>query len=430
MSEKSSLKAPWMGHEALPGFYGNLSPIQEYRLKEAYLAMFVSAGIAPKSAKVGVPLPEATEKHAKGGMFSFRSSPAPSTSEKFTVAELVAELEHSIAPIKPNEVLAEFRRTCRMDNPDALMLRFLRARKWELKKGIDQFGRTLAWRKKRKIDEILERGEQYYIDEEPDKPFILQFESGKVALHGWDKQHRPLVYIHVKNHDPKAQPESAMEHFTLCVIEAARMCLTGDVNTAVCVFDLSGFGLGNMDYSVVKFILTCFEQYYPECLGSLFIHRAPWVFSSVWAIIKGWIDPVVASKISFTKNEKDLIKFIDSDQIPKDMGGTSDFEYEYIRPKEGESRLVNDTDGRTKHWEVRDGLFEQLDAITLRWIEATTQTESDEIAKERHTKIQELCDQYWHLDPYVRARSIYDRNGTLGFFKPELASGGIAQPTL
>ena len=51
------------------------------------------------------------------------------------------------------------------------------------------------------------------------------------------------------------------------------------------------------------------------------IHNAPWIFSTVWNIIKNWLDPVVASKIHFTKDAKELSKFIDPTLIPDYLGG-------------------------------------------------------------------------------------------------------------
>lgn len=42
---------------------------------------------------------------------------------------------------------------------------------------------------------------------------------------------------------------------------------------------MTGFGLSNMEYPPVKFILKCFEANYPESLGIMLIHNAPWIFS-------------------------------------------------------------------------------------------------------------------------------------------------------
>jgi CRAL/TRIO domain len=60
------------------------------------------------------------------------------------------------------------------------------------------------------------------------------------------------------------------------------------------VFDMTGFSLANMvrffvalvtfaliplqDYSPVRFMIKCFEDNYPESLGVVLVHKAPWVF--------------------------------------------------------------------------------------------------------------------------------------------------------
>lgn len=43
---------------------------------------------------------------------------------------------------------------------------------------------------------------------------------------------------------------------------------------------MTNFTLANMDYTPVKFMIKCFEANYPESLGSVLIHKAPWIFSS------------------------------------------------------------------------------------------------------------------------------------------------------
>jgi hypothetical protein len=35
------------------------------------------------------------------------------------------------------------------------------------------------------------------------------------------------------------------------------------------------------EYQPVKFIIKCFEANYPESLGLLLIHNAPWIFSGM-----------------------------------------------------------------------------------------------------------------------------------------------------
>lgn len=42
---------------------------------------------------------------------------------------------------------------------------------------------------------------------------------------------------------------------------------------------MTDFALANMDYTPVKFMIKCFEANYPESLGTVLIHKAPWIFS-------------------------------------------------------------------------------------------------------------------------------------------------------
>ena len=44
------------------------------------------------------------------------------------------------------------------------------------------------------------------------------------------------------------------------------------------IFDMTGFSMANMDYTPVKFMIKCFEANYPESLGAVLVHNAPWIF--------------------------------------------------------------------------------------------------------------------------------------------------------
>jgi hypothetical protein len=41
---------------------------------------------------------------------------------------------------------------------------------------------------------------------------------------------------------------------------------------------MTGFSMANMDYAPVKFMIKCFEANYPESLGTVLVHKAPWIF--------------------------------------------------------------------------------------------------------------------------------------------------------
>ncbi|GAB1194867.1 hypothetical protein APSETT444_004118 [Aspergillus pseudonomiae] len=196
---------------------------------------------------------------------------------------------------------------------------------------------------------------------------------------------------------------------------------------------MTNFSLANMDYHPVKFMIKCFEANYPECLGVVLIHKAPWIFSGIWNIIKGWLDPVVASKINFTKNISDLEKFIPKDRIYKELEGDEDWEYSYVEPKVDENKTMEDTAKRDELIKERQQLAQDLQDTTIEWI--TVSRKKDEAAtkavvEKREALIERLRVQYWQLDPYIRATSLYDRlnvlqgGGKIDFYPAEAKVNG------
>ena len=166
-----------------------------------------------------------------------------------------------------------------------------------------------------------------------------------------------------------------------------------------------------MDYTPVKFMIKCFEANYPESLGAVLVHKAPFVFSAIWNIIKGWLDPVVASKIHFTKHLEDLEHYIPKSQIIKELGGDEDWEYKFVEPIPGENEIFKDEAARRKLEEERKVDVLEYEKKTFEWIAAGKDGET--IKNERDVLARKLHDNYWQIDPYVRARTLYDRMGMI-----------------
>lgn len=178
---------------------------------------------------------------------------------------------------------------------------------------------------------------------------------------------------------------------------------------------MSGFGLSNMDYTSVKFILNCFEANYPESLGVVLVHKAPWIFSGAWTLIKGWMDPIVASKVHFTKTPDDLLQYISKDNLLDDLGGDSESGYKYTPYVEGENDHMKDVARRDEIQKQRHQTAMKFEKVTKEWVDSKDKAQIAELEKERQQLQQQVIQEYWKIDPYIRARSVYDR---LGFIKP------------
>jgi hypothetical protein len=175
---------------------------------------------------------------------------------------------------------------------------------------------------------------------------------------------------------------------------------------------MTDFSMANMDYTPVKFMIKCFEANYPESLGTVLVYKAPWVFNAIWSIIRGWLDPVVAGKVHFAKNIDELEKFVPRNQIPSELGGDEKWTYAYPEPVPGENEKMKDQATRATLEGERADVVKKYENTVVQWIHEGD-GDLEEKRKERNGVAEELRQNYWKLDPYVRARTLYDRMGML-----------------
>ena len=102
------------------------------------------------------------------------------------------------------------------------------------------------------------------------------------------------------------------------------------IETACTIMDLKGVTLTKVPsvYSYVQQASAISQNYYPERLGKLYLINAPWGFSTVWAAVKGWLDPVTVKKIHILGSgyQSELLKQIPAENLPKQFGGKCECE--------------------------------------------------------------------------------------------------------
>lgn len=391
---------------ALPGHLGNLTVEEEGKLQEAWVHLLRLCGV---EESVKLETPNRTNE--------FREQLSDKSADIFRYRLWTF-------------ILA--------DHPDVLVLRFLRARKWDVEKAVAMLVSALNWRHERHLeDDIVHKGDSVGLAEAQsadEKSFISQYQSGKAYIRGSDREGRPVFIIKVRLHDPKLQSPESMESFVLHNIETIRTMIRHPNEKSCLLFDLTGFGLKNMDFHVVRFLVQVFEARYPEYLGVVLVHNAPFVFwglshfspqliwnalvlmaynAGIWKMIQPWLDPVIASKINFTSSNKDLARFVAQENLQKCYGGQDSWEYKYIEPVQGEDARM----GSEKKQQVeadRTVLLRQFEQLSLEWAQLKPDS-SDAMRKvaERRELADQLRENYWHLDPFVRARTCYDRAGVI-----------------
>lgn len=128
-----------------------------------------------------------------------------------------------------------------------------------------------------------------------------------------------------------------------------------------------------------------------------------------------------------------MSEFVPRSQILKELDGDEDWEYKFIEPVPGENDAMKDTITRDKLLKERESIVDRYEKATLEWI--NTEGKEAEVKGRRTQLAKELRDDYWKLDPYVRARSLYDRvgvvnpGGRLDFYPKAKAAGSTAIET-
>ena len=154
------------------------------------------------------------------------------------------EFKAALATTAPEDLRQAFWSMVKHDHPDGLLLRFLRARKWDVEKALIMMISTMHWRAEdmHVDDDIVLNGELAALnDSKSDDPsvkkegedFLAQMRMGKSFLHGLDKDGRPMCIVRARLHKQGEQSEKSLERFTVYTIETARMLLRPPVDTAV-----------------------------------------------------------------------------------------------------------------------------------------------------------------------------------------------------
>ncbi|GAB1202667.1 hypothetical protein APSETT445_001288 [Aspergillus pseudonomiae] len=397
-----------------PGYVGNLSSDQEAKLRQLWSIILTLNDIRqPEFQDVTLETQEKQPRpvHRRSSSLSKTVSNTTNSNLPKDLDQILLSLGINSSELKSirdclnrasiNEIRHSLLKTAKQDHPDGLLLRFMRARKWDVSKALAMMLEALVWRvKEQHVDElVVSNSELRALKEAQDKSnpekakagstFLAQMRMGKCYIHGTDRAGRPIGIVKARLHNPKAQSEEVIKRYILHVIESARLVLVPPVES--------------VEYAPVKFLIDCFQANYPESLGAMLIHNAPWIIS--------------VSKVDFTYTAADLERHIAPEQLVKELGGKDQYEYQFIEPVEGENERMEDTVTRDTLLSEREKIGDDLLKATAEWIEVAQEDNSVKIAaakERRNAIIEQMRVNYWDLDPYVRGRCHLDRAGVIG----------------
>ncbi|KAJ1021468.1 hypothetical protein NDA13_005509 [Ustilago tritici] len=410
-----------LGEEIQPAYRGNLSASQQKDVREMWRRLFelfeknkdVSERVMRQGGPTKVPKgAAATPKNEKdAGKDIPKDDKAKEEARK---AEEMKEMNEFIdkygGPIL-RQTMWEF---TKMDHPDTSVLRFLRARKWDIDRALAMLAAACKFRLEKDVSGIICKGE----DGLKDVPgFMNQMRRGISYIMGsTDKMENPIYFIHVARHFTSAQKHEVLQDYILLAMENARMITTAPYEKAVVIFDMAGFGLKNMDWQCVLFLVKCLEAYYPESLQRIYVHGAPWIFKGIWQVLQPMLDPVVRDKIKFSSKAQDLAELVPASKIRKGMGGTMDWDWDYIEPQAGENDVMKDTKSRSKIEAEMKQLTDEFERLTCEWFETTrSDDENPDLAYRREVLSKQIRLKHYQILPFVRAKNIYQRAGIITY---------------
>lgn len=213
-----------------PGTVGNLTSEQEVKLREFWT-------LALKTFGVNLDSPDEPASQSQG----LASLALSAGEDKHGQSK---EFQQALADTSADEFRTTFWNMVKHDNPDSLFLRFLRARKWDVKKAFIMFISTIRWRSKEiQVDnDVMKNGEGFALkqsqssdptEKKKGEDFLFQMRKGKSYLHGVDKAGRPICVVRVRLHKAADQSEEALQRYTVYLIESTRMMLAPPIETAV-----------------------------------------------------------------------------------------------------------------------------------------------------------------------------------------------------
>ncbi|XP_061886743.1 SEC14-like protein 2 [Entelurus aequoreus] len=236
--------------------------------------------------------------------------------------------------LKQEDALAQFRVRIQDILPDLpaehnhYLLRWLRARSFNVAKAEAMIRKHIDFRRKMKVDTIIS-------DWTP--PEVIQkYVSGGMC--GYDKEGSPIWYDVIGPLDPKGLLMSAtkqdlmrtkIRNIEILQRECRRQSskLSKNVESITIVYDCEGLGLKHMWKPAIETygeILTMFEENYPEGLKKVFLIKAPILFPMAYNLIKHFLCEETRRKLAVLGGnwQEVLRKHVDAEQLPVAYGGT------------------------------------------------------------------------------------------------------------
>ena len=187
------------------------------------------------------------------------------------------------------------------EHPVRFCLRYLRADDFNVSDATERYQEYVQLTKEFNFENIAESLEQEYS------------EDGPMFVCGRDAKGNIVIVCRPCSHLPKTEEDS--EKAAARCIYTMQLCadrMSPGHERATMIYDASGVSSANWDITFVKKISKMLGTCFPERIGKILMCNNGFLVSTLWKIVKTFLDPVTAQKIIFcgTRFETNLVPLL------------------------------------------------------------------------------------------------------------------------
>ncbi|GAQ81173.1 Sec14p-like phosphatidylinositol transfer family protein [Klebsormidium nitens] len=217
---------------------------------------------------------------------SFRGTPAPVTTRE------QLEDEHTTKVLELRKLLGPLEGHTAIFCSDDCLVRYLKARNWNVKNAEKMLKNTIKWREAYKPEEIRWAEVAH------------EGETGKVyRLARLDKKGRPVVIMRPSAQNTKDHDQQ-IRHLVYVLENAVDAATMAGSEKIVWLIDFHKWSLrSSPPMKTSRQTLDILQNHFPERLGLAVCYNPPKMFGMFWNLIQPFVDPVTHKKVRFVQGK-------------------------------------------------------------------------------------------------------------------------------